>query len=88
MNVAGCVDDAGRRGAFERGQQQLREQVAGEVVDREPQLIAVAALHPLAIAGDSRADAGVVDERVQTRDLAERLLGERAHLIQRRQVGS
>lgn len=58
------------------------------MVDREPQLIAVPALQPAAIAGDRRADAGVVDQCVQARDLAAGLLGERAHLLERGEVGA
>jgi hypothetical protein len=77
----GDVDDARRRGGDEAVAQQRREQEAGEVVDREAQLVAIGALR--AAIGVRCADARVVDENVETvRDL----LGEGAHRVERGEV--
>ncbi len=65
-----------------------RQQVAGEVVDRKAQLVAVAALHTPVIAGVGRADAGVIDEHVESLELAGESLTEPAHLLQRGEVGA
>ena len=55
----------GWRRALEQRDQLAGQQVAGQVVDREAQLVAVLALLALATAGHSAADAGVVDQDVE-----------------------
>jgi WS/DGAT/MGAT family acyltransferase len=73
--------DPGRRA--EAIEQQLGEQVAGEVVDLEAQLVAVLGFGPLAPLGHPRANARVVDEDVHFACLC----GEPAHVVERAEVG-
>ena len=64
-------------------EQQLGEQVAGEVVDLEAQLMSVRGFGPLTPLGHPRADARVVDEDVHLAHLC----GEPADVLERREVG-
>ena len=73
---------------FEQRQHEAREQVAREVVHREAQLVAVAALHPASVARDRAADSGVVDDRIEALVIARHLLRKRAHFVERREVGA
>ena len=65
LGERGDVDDARWCGAPQEGKQAEREQEAGEMVDREAQLVAVAALLAGRAVGSAGADAGVVDQDME-----------------------
>ena len=81
LSDRGDVDDARRFFAAEAGQQQPREQEAREVVDGEAQLKTVGASSRRPPA---EADAGVVDEDVETLVFAADSFGKAAHRGERR----
>jgi hypothetical protein len=81
------VHDPGRRGGLEQRQQPLGEREAGQVVHREPELVAVGALLPRSPARHLGADAGVVHQHVQPRLVREDLAREGADLRQVGQIG-
>ena len=83
LSDRGDVDDARRFFAAEAGQQPPREQEAGEIVDGEAQLKTVGALFALPAA---EADAGVVDEDVETLMFAADNFGKTPHRGERRKI--
>ena len=87
LPAGGDVHDPRRRRPAQQVEQPPGQRVAGEVVDREPELVAVRALHPLAAAGDVAADAGVVDQDVEPRLAREHVFGQSPHLGERGQIG-
>jgi hypothetical protein len=77
LSSRGDVDDASGFAASQHGEQQTRQQEAGEIIDREAQFEAVDAEFALCAAC---ADPGVVDERVETGAIAPHRVGKRANL--------
>ena len=69
-------------------QQPPGQQVPGKVIDGEPELVPVPALHPAAVAVACEADAGVVNERSDLRVLGCHAIGQAVDLLQRSEVGA
>jgi hypothetical protein len=84
----GDVDDAGGGAAPQEWQQAQREREAREVVDREAQLVAVAALLARALVRAAGPDPRVADQHVQLVGRVGHLVGQLPDLVERGEVGA
>jgi hypothetical protein len=81
------VYDPRRGAATQRGKQQVRQQKRREIVDRKPELMTVAA-DLSAIAWRTEADAGIVNQDVETIVCGCNVVRQTPHVIERRKIGA